>query len=306
VAFVLQNTISVTDAASFNSAYVYFWDTLVNGSTGWTVAAHPDASSFKRKMSYTFSEDINNPGNPFTTYFWATWGTVTPTNTNAMTMYMDETYTSVKQDLCTDTDHPHTFTANTASYTGNHKFWRSDQGSRAFLWTYGTYVMCYSPGPTTCIGYPDTDWDNDTNGTETQRSQYNIICNEGGGIKLANSPLYAFNSSGEANGFPYFYGVQSYSGTQMTYNYQDLNPSDTSIVYPILFVNQNQPLIWGCSTDVRVFYPHTLTSTTFDYSIASGNTKKLINGTDWYFGRPSTSQPTLQFFFGITEPDFSF
>ena len=141
----LLNTITPTTTADNHTMFTYLFDTAMQGRGGWTTAAHPDASSFKRKYSITLPNP-NRGGANDTRYYWANWSSTSPT---ALTIYGDATYTTTPGDLCTYTTYNSTQNAYGNGVTnnyGSYRFWTSDQNTGAMLVTMGKRLAFYWPG----------------------------------------------------------------------------------------------------------------------------------------------------------------
>ena len=137
-----SNTITYTAAADNHTAMVYMFDTYL-AARGWTVAAHPDASTFKRKLKYTATNYATNAS--FTQYHWVNWNSSSaPTETY---WYEDATFTTVPGDLGTSTTTSSSWWWNDSSIsTKNWRFWTSSANANACLVTRGKQVVFYWPG----------------------------------------------------------------------------------------------------------------------------------------------------------------
>jgi hypothetical protein len=312
MAFVLQNTINVTDSASYHSAIVYFWDTLVNGSTGWTVSAHPDASAFKRRFTYQFADNIYDPGNTYTVYSWCTWGSTTPSNNTSISCYEDALYTSTPGDQATNTNHSEVISpseSGAVTFNGNHRFWRSDQNTRAFLWTVGNRLQTYSYGPSICYAITDSDWAaGNSPGVHNAATWYSLFGSQTGyDVTIANGPVAPGSTTSEQTTTidwrPYLWGNDN------TYMWFDYNATDTTITAPLHASydasGAGQPAMTGATTDITAWWPHNATTTAFAQP-ANAPLNKIQANSNWYLGKGNLTQPMLMFNFGTTEPDFSF
>lgn len=297
--WTLSHTIADSGGAGAqaHNAYVYLMDTYL-ASKGWTVGAHPDASTFKRKMSYTFTNEQS--GSSYTAYYWATWGTdISP---STFYFYGDQTYTTAPGDLCTATTSYTSMTNNTSSHVGfgqDWKFWTSDQNANAALVTRGAKIWFYWPGFSSAFVYEDTAWD---------------------GTTLDDSTIYLPMTSGLS---PQSRGGPIYGGsTSAVYNHPSIGASGviTTVLggmfqgFELMFANSSSSLDSYSSrcysinqSDVLLLTPNKATTTRLLVDSPTNPPIAYKIGTKYYLGTRADRDGgcNLMFDFGTSEPDFS-
>ena len=162
MAWSLSNTITWSSNADNHTAMVYLFDTVLSGFTNISVSTHPDASSFKR--SWTRSSDSLVTGASYVEYFWVNWGSTSPTS---LSVYNDETYTSVPGDLGTDT--LNSVIVDLDPVDLDWKFWVSDVNSNSVIVTRGKRVIFAEIAPSEAYLFEDSGW---TSSGNTVRSQF--------------------------------------------------------------------------------------------------------------------------------------
>ena len=292
--------------ADSHSLMTYLFDTHLPSKTGWTVSAHPDASSFKRSVKLSLPSPWKG-GADAACYFWVTWSNTGPTT---WTWYEDSTYTTTPGDLGNDTSNSWGTATAWSSFTGDWRIWESSTDPQAVLVTKGKKPVMFWPGPTQWFLRDDTNWDgtSDTNGSCFGP----YIAQAYGQLMCANYPHSFGTSSSEyvmttdightatdwsaLGGGPYWLlpGVQ-----WMT------SPSTTS-VYP-----QSASILALPRTgaDIAWYLPDANTDQNREFETASGVPWTLLfesnNSKYWLMGTSDLSRQALAFDMGATEPDFS-
>ena len=290
-----------------DTVWPYHYDTALAGRTGFTVAAHPDASSTKRIFSYT-APNPKKSGSDSTRHYWASW------TANYIYVYGDTTYTTTPGDLATYTGYA-TYTPNWnfAPGFGNYRWWTSDQNPRALLMTVGKRMGWYWPG--------FTEWALDVRGEDVWD-----------GTNASAGMQWPMPFSGGGNYGAHCFGDrgQFFDSTTARYMYPrwsigDYGTMETVYPNPTLFT---EPDFWfydsnsnpnvhsyavapSVGTDVAGYWPGSVFSTTSEQEavgtinqqgqvILDTNTNKY-----WYIGMASTDFKSFAWDMGLTEPDMS-
>lgn len=305
--WTLANSIADTGngsgSAASHTAMQYLFDTYMPAK-GWTTAAHPSGSAFKRKFSRTIATNGYNGASNVPQYFWADWFNATAPTT--VTLYVDQTYTTTPGDTCTSTGKGTSMIWNSSSYIGVNnawRFWNSDQDSNAILVTRGKKVYMYAPSVTHATLWEDPRWTAGstynqathllpmTNANQFVFSGYPMSTSNGNTLypmipDFGGSNITSISSTGLlGRGFSMMYGNTSYApDTYFTRGFS-IDRSD------VLFVQPN-----GSSTQRGYF--------------ASANVAGalLLSNSNYYlltYNQIAANYGALAFDFGTSEPDFS-
>jgi hypothetical protein len=300
----VTHTIPYNSNANNHSAMVYLFDTVLAGKTGWTISAHPDASSFKRRAKFTVTNKVTNSN--YTMYHWVNWQSTTPTG---IYWYEDATFTTNPGDTATDTTTNSNNQLNWSLTGENWKFCTSSENSQSILVLKGGKVAFYWPGITSGIFWPDASWtagSTDNKGTWVMPAigwYYNSL-------QVANYPV-ATNTSAEEYmlipdaGWSYVSSNQGYRapGNYIATNFNWLYSRSTSTANPD--VDSQVAFSNGGHTDVGVWMPSSVTNASdnrmpFAYS---NNGMTMQVGSDyWYNPFTDLGRQGVVFNFGATDP----
>lgn len=304
----LVTTHDVQSPADENAMWVDFFDNFINGLPDFTTG--PGDQAYKRRYSYTYSDNILNPGVPITHYGGFDWKNTNPTTESYTTVLINK-YTTTPGDLTWQND----FLDNAATSTafdlirqaGKWRFWQSDivGKTNGFLLTCGSWPVLYFHGGTDAYMLTDLDWEAGLtpNTQRTNVSQSVIAQGAENSIMYTGAPYYSMPAS------PGLYSVggigmtgvsTGYTGTQHTQQYIDEDPADSTIYYPM-----HQSFSYSGSSDFRWIDPHTKTATGLPDTADDTYVKLLVNGTDYYLTPSDTGRTRIAFYFGTVDPDFT-
>ena len=307
MAWVQSNTFTITSTqTTWHDFFVYLFDTFLPTITGFTVSAHPDASTFKRKFTYTFANNTYD-NNPLTCYHWATWSNDTgPTD---LRLYYDLDYSVTPGDtsnLSSIAGWAGVGSIGT-SWIGTYRFWKTTTNSRAFLITHGNTPWMFWPGYANLRTWGDpTVWA----GTYQTREQTHpsVLWGSPGAQSYYGSPR-TYGSTQLGDFMPISVPGRVVSpdvnylvrDPMMVFNTSGTDPDDTTL-----------PGMWGGTEDFGILR-NPITEANNDFRMyMSGVTVNngilyLVNGTDYWLRR-DTSNDYLghaAFYFGTSQPDLS-
>lgn len=295
----IDHTITYVDNTSNHSAFVYLFDTVLAGKTGWTVAAHPDASSFKRIANFSCTNRLT--GASYTMYHWCNWSSTSPVTLN---WYEDSTYTTTPGDLATNTTSGIASGSSLSVAGEDWHFCVSSVNSQSILVLKGSKLFFYWPGITDGVFWEDTAWDG------SQQNQGTWVCpyasSSTGSLLQSNSPGLSSGSSTEYILLPdagYSYDptyrlLGNYIATNFNWMYTGQSSAST------LDYTSHTAFRNGGHTDVGVWMPSSLT-------IDGNNRRPFYNsggislqvGTDyWYYSGTNLGMQGVIFNFGTTDP----
>ena len=276
-------------------AAAYVLDTLMP-TKGFTVAAHPDASAFKRIMSYTVDNEIT--GSPYTFHWWANYQSTT--SSNQFSWYDDVTYTTAPGDLANNTSFVQNWTVS-SSYPGagqTWRFWTSDQSANSFLVTRGRKVWMYWPGFTSACIYEDDAWD----GSFINSSTCVMPMVNTSNFRVYHAPLYG-------------------TGANISYVHPGIgSPNVAGVVYDGLFQGYEMMIANSgaaldsyatrcfsiTAADVLLLLPNLATTNRSVWNSATTPCDTVKLGANYYLSsRDGRQSCSLMFDFGTSEPDFS-
>lgn len=286
---------STTASQGAADAAAYLLDTVMPAK-GFTVSAHPDASAFKRVMSYTLNNDIT--GSTYTLRWWASYGSTT--SSNQFTVYDDPTYTTTPGDLANNSSFGSNWTVS-SSYVGagkSWKFWNSDQNANAILVTRGPKVWFYWPGISSACIYVDDSW----TGAAVNASTTYLPMTNSYPLNGRRAPVYTTSASTlylhPAIGSPNV-GQLTYDGLFQGYELLISNSSGTIDSYASRAFSIT-------AADVLLWLPAIPTTTRTVFAQANERPMTLKMGTNYYLSSyKDRSSCSLMFDFGTSEPDFS-
>lgn len=299
--WTLEHTIAWDGNNSTNhDALVYLFDTYMP-ARGFTTAAHPDASAFKRKFQKTYTNTLA-PGN-VTMYWWANWSNTTPTS---FTIYEDGVFTATPGDLCTSTTNGLGAGFNASSYAfyaADWKFWVSDQIPNSSLVTRGKKVIWYDPGNTAIGSVDNGAW---TAGNHNPSTHVFPFIASSYSMRFYNAPFLSGTTSVSYYVIPSFTWGGSFNSGMNDTLYQNFAMNYTTAASSI----QSQTC-YGFhinSSDALLHYPgSSLTTTDMTYSTGTSEEGVLceVNGR-WYI-RTNSSMNRISFMFdmGTSEPDLT-
>lgn len=299
----VTHTIPYVDNSSNHAAMVYLFDTVLAGKTGWTISAHPDASTFKRRAKFTTTNKITNSN--YTFYSWVSWQNTSPTT---IFWYEDSTFTTTPGDLATNTNNVITSQMSWGLAGESWKFCTSSENSQSVLVLKGGKVAFYWAGITSGIFWPDPSWTagNSNKGTWVAPAvgyYYNSLT-------AGNSPIITGGSTEEYMLLPDMgFGPDAtasgyrFGGNYIATNFNWLYTRSTSSAYP----DQHTSLAFnnGGHTDVGVWLPSSVfnsadTRTPFAYS-NNGMTMQ-VGSNYWYNPWTDLGRMSVIFNFGATDP----
>lgn len=294
----LSNTVTYSSGADSHAALVYLFDTALSGLSQWTVSAHPDASSYKRKAKRTSTTLFG--GGSYEEHFWINWSSETAPTT--MSWYEDATYTSSPGDLCTDTTNVSSSSLTSGGIDSlDWKFWTSDQNSKALLVTRGKSIVFWEPGFSAAALMEDPDW---TGASDSRRTQ----------IFPGLRSLYTYmtgwpstNSNTTTAEYCWFPSLGNYGGT----GYWDGERIDLNVPFMATATTNAVPsqgagfLFAGLGNDVGCYRPAT-TSNAYIQMSNTGNQGQLMlaNSNYYLLSYDSVSYAQMAFNFGTSEPTF--
>ena len=309
MAWSLLNTITPSTNADNHTMFTYLFDTAMQGRGGWTVAAHPDASAFKRKYSITLPNP-NRDGANDTRHYWVNWSTTSPTT---LFIYGDATYTTVPGDLCTYTTYVSSqgnFGNVVSNNYGSYRFWTSDVSPGALLVTAGKRLVFFWPGWTEWalpLKGADT-WDG-TKGPAGMAWPHPAI---GSG----NYGLTVFGYIGSDNSASPFYAHPWFGDNYTLMTGAFPNPTLFKAP-PYLYVsNGSQPgpstyVLAAGSSDVYGWFPGSSYNgnSNYRYIGSLSLTGQVVQDTNtsryYYVTSASSAHMSMAFDMGLSEPDMS-
>lgn len=293
----LNYTQAAQGNGSVNTFYTYFFDTFLDGLTGYSVGAGGD--SFERVVSITLN-DIK--GGTSSSYLWFNW--VSGTNT-AITQYENERYSSTPGDNGSlSTGNP--IGAVTAPSSGSWRIWESSDRDDAFLVTKGKVGQFFWPG----VGsgkwnlYHDRAWNA---GDDNPNTCVGFATGGNTGVPYCNAPATNAGSSSEFMLAPNVANYGTFGETEAAFvyegvgfNYTGAGLNSTSGTFSAV------PCLPGGASDQGVYVP---TDATSNFSRVSLSNAQLIqnstNNKYYYYMSDSLASPTYVLDFGTTEPTFT-
>ena len=292
------HTVTYVDGTSNHDALVYLHDTYLSGKSMFTVGAHPDASTFKRKVTVTVNDALS--GSTANLYWWTSW--LSATNPSTYYVYNDETYTTVPGDLCTSSTNL-TGYSNVSSGVSSWRFWTSDLDSNACLVTRGKQTVFYWPGNNDFNIFPESSWD----GSSQNRGTYILPFTNGslsmlhGGYPVLSSPssteFISLTSpiKIDTTFIPYSPNVL-YKGFGWNYG------KSTAYQYS----SSGNTLMTTVATDQAVLHSDSsVENPGSPFAPASNGSLVLVNGTEYWFAATSLSKAPACFYMGTSEPDLT-
>ena len=288
------HTIPWTSTNDNPGALAYLFDTYLPAK-GWTTGAHPDANTYKRKFSWTATDNFTNTSQ--TSYYWVSWSS--NTSTSSATIYEDATYTTVPGDLCTSVTNSigWSFSSNYTHFTADWRFWTSDQNPNATLVTRNKKITWFHSGY--------SNWNYLQQGVWTGANQNPNTCIypllSEGTLYFNNSPVDTGTSSTES--YMYF---NCYFGS----SYIDLMPetfySNFSVDYHNTAQNFRGPGYIINQSDIKYHVP---AGGSTNRGLQSNNSVNgvllLANGRYWLRGNPTMTDSSVVFDMGVSEPDLT-
>ena len=306
MAWSTVHTQAYSTNADNHTFMTYLFDTHLPTKTGWTISAHPDATSYKRSVKLSLPSPWANGSNA-SSYWWVSWNTTTP---NSWTWYEDATYTTVPGDLGTDTTNASSTSTQWSGFPGAWRIWASSTDPQAVLVTKGKMVVMFWPGPTEWFLREDQNWDGTTDtkgscwGPYIGQSYGQLMCNNYPFTTGSNSSEYqmtvdvghnTINWSGLGGG-PYWLipGVRWISSVSTTSNYPT---SDSNPAFP------------RSGADIAWYLPDANTETNRELTISPAQAWSVMFETNsskyWLMGSSDISKQCLALDMGASEPDFS-
>lgn len=288
--------------AESHTAMQYLFDTYLPAK-GWTSAAHPDASAFKRSVSRTTA--ANAYGETLTMRYWANWFNVTPISMN---LYTDVTYTSTPGDLGTSVENFTQVLFNSPSNLGAGaawKFWSSDQDASATLVTRGKKVYWYMPGLQSNVSFllVDSTWD----GSSPSRTTHIFPMTNGYQPRACGLPLEIGSGSYYIN--PMVGSINSFSTTESYFMVSNLSWYATK---SSAYNDGYSEHVYNTGSDV-LYVKNTIDNYTNNFWTSSNQENCLLLSNAKYYlcTNSATSLSTvggngaIAFDMGASEPDFS-
>lgn len=298
-------SLTYTQAANTtNGSYVdgfltYFFDTYLNGKSGFTVGAGGD--SFERVMTMTF-DDIK--GSTSSSYLWYNW---TGSTSTSCTQYENEEYSTTPGDNGSlSAGNP--IGVVDAPSGGSWRIWESDDKTDAFLVTKGKVGQWFWPG----LGsggkwnlYRGQAWNS---GSENPNTSVGLANSGGFGVPFCNAPIGSGGGSAEYRLNPSISNISTNFGDLeaayvfegVGFNYS-ISTFGTDSGY-----SHSTPCIPGGASDQGVFIPSNATA--LPARVDLGNAQLIQNTTDnkyYYYMGSALNAATFVLDFGTTEPVFT-
>lgn len=297
-------SLAYTQAANAtNGSYVdgfltYFFDTYLNGKSGFTVGAGGD--SFERVMTMTF-DDIK--GSTSSSYLWYNW--TSASNTNCQ-QYENERYSVTPGDNG-DLSAGSSMGGITPPAGGSWRIWESDEKTDAFLVTKGKSGQWFWPG----LGsggkwnlYRDQVW---TAGVDNPNTSVGLANWGVTGLPYCNAPGTTGGSSIEYQLNPSIAAISTTGDLGAAYVFQGVGFNYSVDSYgSTTGSTRSLPCIPGGASDQGVYLP--LSGTQYPARVSLSDAQLIQNTTDnkyYYYMSSNLSIPVVVLDFGTTEPIFT-
>ena len=289
------HTIPWTSINDNPAALAYHFDTYLPAK-GWTTGAHPDASAFKRKFSWTATDNFTNTSQ--TSYFWTTWSS--NTSTSSATIYEDATYTTVPGDLCTSTTNgvSMSMSSSYAHFTSDWRFWTSDQNPNATLVTRNKKIVWFHQGYSNYNYVQQGVW---TGANQNPNTHIFPLVTESI-MFFCNAPVDTGTTSSES--YLYF---SSYFGSSYSTLMPETFYSNFSVDYYNTAVNFRGPAFIINQSDIKYHSPASggAGNRTLQSSNSQNGVLLLANGRYWLRGDPNMNNNSIVLDMGVSEPDLT-
>lgn len=325
-------------SANHQQAWIYFFDTFLNGVSTHTTTQWPAATSefAYRKLKITLTNKYTNA--PYNMYFSVR------ISDEFLEIYIDGLYTVNPQDATSIGSFDHaggtpelqyifnltrlnasrvyalTYPDGASTNFGDYKFWTSNENTDARLVTKGRRILFYWPGWSSGYFYEDSNWDgqNYNNGQHVFGiiySNYDMtdlvvpIPDPGGGpgrivsrpSPHTGNPIDEFPTAID----PYTIGRAQNSATKATL---DLATNPQNVLWTgwsTKGLNEDFPTFPAVTEpDVAVFSPHLENGEEEWFAAEEGTLIRVNNGDYWLTGGTDEFKEALAFNFGSTQPTF--